>query len=56
MITIIIVGAVCLAAGFAVGRIKNAAKLEKIQQEIGSVDHYVGAEARTLFLKIKAHL
>ena len=44
------------ALGFAVGRIKNAAKLAAIKAEIAKVDAFAVAEVKALVEKIKSLL
>jgi hypothetical protein len=56
MLTTIVVGAVCLLAGFGVGRIKNASKLAAISADLKTVENDVIVDGKSLYAKIKAHL
>jgi hypothetical protein len=56
MIVTILVGVVCLATGFGIGRVKNSEKLAAIKAEVGRADAYISAEARTLASAIRAKL
>ena len=47
---------ICAVAGFGAGRIKNAAKLERIADVIGEGEHFVSSEARDLVARLKGHL
>jgi hypothetical protein len=51
-----LVGFVCLAVGFAAGRIKNSAKLAAIKNELEQVASFSTSEARALVAKIRVHL
>lgn len=54
--TIAIVAIVFAAAGFAAGRVKYAQQLANIKAEVGTLESYVTAEAKSLASAIKAHL
>jgi hypothetical protein len=56
MLTTIVVGAVCLLAGFGVGRIKNASKLAAIKAELDSVGQSLSAETYKVIAAIRAKL
>jgi hypothetical protein len=52
----ILIAALCLAAGFGLGRIKNAATLKAITAEIDKVEASVGSEAKSVIAAIRKHL
>lgn len=59
----LLVGAVCLAAGFGLGRVKNAAKLAavktevvKAEAELASLGVLVSSDVKTFVAKLKAKL
>jgi hypothetical protein len=47
---------VSLGVGFAVGRIKNAAKLRAINAEIGTAEQWTTSEARDLWQLVRNRL
>jgi hypothetical protein len=49
-------GLIVFVAGFAIGRIKNAAKLAAIEAEIKSVEEIVVGDAKKLVVAIKSWL
>jgi hypothetical protein len=56
MLTTIVVGLICLGAGFGVGRIKNSSKLAAIKAELVMVQNDIAIDGKALYAKIKAHL
>jgi hypothetical protein len=56
MVVEIVVAVVLLAAGFAAGRVKNAAKLKAIETEVQTAETSVVSEVKTLVARIKALL
>ena len=56
MVTLIIVVVASLAAGFGIGRIKNASKLAAVSAELDKVATSTVAEVKTLVADIKAKL
>ena len=55
-LAIAVTAVICLAAGFGLGRIKNSAKLQAIDKEIGNVTSYVTSETRELIDRIRKHI
>jgi len=47
---------VALAAGFGLGRVKNASKLSAIGAELSKVEASASADVKALVAKIKANL
>lgn len=51
-----IVGAVCLAIGFGIGRVKNAAKLSAARTELNRLEVGVSSEAKSVIAAVRAKL
>lgn len=56
MLISIIVGVVCLALGFGVGRVKNAKKLAAVNSELKAVEGKMTFDANAVLAKIKSKL
>jgi hypothetical protein len=56
MVGTLIVGVVCLAAGFALGRVKNAAKLAAVEGELKKIEGAASADFAAVVASIKSHL
>lgn len=52
----LLVGAVCLAAGFGLGRVKDAAKLAAVKAEVLKAESSAVAEVKALVAAVKAKL
>ena len=51
-----IVGVMCLAAGFGLGRVKNANKLAAAKAVLNAAEAKVGQEAKSIIAAIRAKL
>lgn len=56
MISIVVVGFLCLAGGFCIGHFMNSAKISKIEEEVSSFKTFASAETNALATKIRSLL